>query len=676
MIPFVVAASAAAAVADPGLWKVATVKARAIVGIVGCLALGHASAACGSGDSSPTAPFVVPEGCNPIAAEHDCLLPFPSDFFLTDDPSMPSGRRVAWSEAALPVHANGEAVDMTTPHPADGFSVGTAILALFPGGIDDANLPGPTQDRSLSLAADCPTVILDAATGERVAHLAELDPRADEDARRAFVLRPMRRLEHERRYIVALRSLRDLSGQPVPAPAGFARLRDGRASSEPDLAALADRYDSAIFPPLETAGIARGELQLAWDFTTESEESVTRDMLAVRAEVLSRFAEAGPEIEVTRVQDDVDDAIARRVDGLLKVPMFLENDQPLAALRRDGEGRVVAEGMLDVPFVVTIPRSVASAPPGTPPARAVEFGHGFFGTLEEGVNSVSFFGEPLGAVMLGVDWWGMREADRAPLANLLAGDAKRTMVFTDAVHQGMANALALELAARGPLAELPELALGGEPAFDGSELYFYGISNGAILGGTFLALSPTIERGALGSGGANYGLVAFRSRSFSAFLLILQGVLPDPLDQQKVVAMWQTGFDRIDPLTYAPHVLAAPLADAPPERRVLLQIGVGDAAVPNIAAHWHARALGVEHLQPAPRAIWGLEPATSPWSGSAIAEYDFGIEPLPGVEAIVGADNEVHDGLRKLGAVNDQLDRFFASDGVIVHTCDGVCDPE
>lgn len=647
--------------------------ARSPLLVLGCCLL---LSACGSDEPAVEPPFVVPDGCNPIAAEHDCLLPFPSDYFLVDDPSLPSGRRVAWTEPALPVHSSAGPVDLTTPHPADGYSVGTTILALFPGGVDPASLPGPTAAVTASLAPDCPTVLLDAETGERVVHLAELDPRADDDARRAFVIHPLVRLDHERTYVVAIHSLRDRAGHPVPAPAGFARLRDGRAGSEPALAPLVDRYESTVFPLLEGAGIARSQLQLAWSFTTESEQSVTRDMLAVRDQVLDYYAAADPVVAVDAVADEVSDAIARRIDGTLEVPMFLEHDEPLAPLRRNAAGEVMADGVLRVPFVMTIPRSVAERTTGTPPARVVQFGHGFFGTREEGVHSVSFFGEPLGVVMVGVDWWGMSEVDRTPTANLVASDPNRLMQLTDGVHQGMANALALELAARGPLAELPEAAIDGEAAFDSTELYFYGISNGAILGGTFLALSPTIGRGALSVGGADYGLIAFRSRSFSAFLLIIQGVFPDPLDQQKIVAMWQTGFDRIDPLTYAPRVLHDPLEGAPTERRVLMQIGVGDASVPNVAAHLHGRALGVRHLQPAPRPIGGLEVAASPHDGSALVEFDFGIDPLPGSEAEVSVDNDVHDQVRRLDAANAQLDRYFAPAGLIEHTCDGVCDPE
>jgi len=167
------------------------------------------------------------------------------------------------------------------------------------------------------------------------------------------------------------------------------------------------------------------------------------------------------------------------------------------------------------------------------------------------------------------------------------------------------------------------------------------------------------------------------ARPFLAFLALFNTQLSDPLDQQKLAVLLQNDFDRIDPLTYAPWLLESTLPDSPPSRRLLMQIGIGDTAVPNLSAHLEARTLGVGHLQPAPRTIGGLEPVSSPHDGSAIVEFDFGIDPLPGIDAIAaGSDNQVHDGTRRLDAAREQLDRFLRPGGAVEHTCDGVCDPE
>ena len=119
---------------------------------------------------------------------------------------------------------------------------------------------------------------------------------------------------------------------------------------------------------------------------------------------------------------------------------------------------------------------------------------------------------------------------------------------------------------------LPELQFAGEPAFATDEVYFYGISQGHILGGTYASLSPDIPRFVLGVGGANFSLIMFRSRAFLAFRLLIDTNIPEQVDRQTFNSQLQLILDRIDPLTYAPHVLADPYPGAEP-RQIMLQVG-------------------------------------------------------------------------------------------------------
>ena len=169
----------------------------------------------------------------------------------------------------------------------------------------------------------------------------------------------------------------------------------------------------------------------------------------------------------------------------------------------------------------------------------------------------------------------------------------------------------------------------------------------------------------------------FRSISFVQFLDFVESYIPDPLDMQKWATLSQTTFDRIDPITYAHHVFSDTYPHSPTSRRILVQMGIGDALVPNLTTHLHARALGLSHLKPAPREIPAIEKTDSPCDGSALVEFDFGIDPLPGIFAAPPeGNNEVHRGVRKLDAAIRQIDLFFQPDGRIFHTCDGICDPE
>lgn len=616
-------------------------------------------------------PWSPPVGCNPIAPQGDCLLPFPSDFFLVADGSTETGSRVAITEEAGIRTKDGGTVVALDAYPSDGFSHFPAILALFPGGVDDSNLPFHTDDPSLSMSPDSVTLLIEADTGTPVPHFAELDPRADSDAKRALIIRPLVRLHNATRYIVAVRGLLDHSGEPVPTPMGFSLIRDGGAEGA-GLGALAERYEAEIFPTLATFGVPRAGLQLAWDFTTESQQSRTTDMLAVRSDLMAKLAISPPPVAIDEVIEAGDGF--SEVHGHMTVPLYLESVDGLAPLHRDASGTVAANGETEVPFLMLIPPSVLAGEPRS--GRLVQFNHGFFGERDELLNGrMRAFAEASHSVLIGVDWWGMARGDLSEIAGTLAEEPEHSMAFTDRLHQAMANQIALSYAATGPLSGEEAIAIDGEPPFDPSAIYLYGISNGHILGGIYLALAPKIERAVLGSGGAAYSFIMFRSNKFVAFGLILQSVYADALEQQKFASFAQIAFDRMDPITYAPWVTSDTLEGGPASRHVLMQIGIGDPAVPNVASHLHARAMGLSLMSPGPRSVTLLDEVSYPYEGSALVEFDFGIaDPLPGTYADFGTGaTQVHTGVRGSPAGVEMIDAFLRPDGAITDTCGGPC---
>lgn len=635
--------------------------------VVGALAI----VGCGNDtDTNPTPPekLEITEGCNPIAASADCMLPYPSDFFRADE-------KVSINEAAW-LELDGKKVDMLALHRPDGFSVGSPILALLGAPIDDAPLVFWTDaDTDRSTTPDSPTLLVDAETGEPVLHFAELDARSLDPLRKALIIRPLVRLEPSHRYVVGIRGLSTPEGEAIDPPAGFKSLRDEAGKAHPSLEAISPRYESDIFPVLEAAGFERDGLQLAWDFTTRSEEDATGDMFAIREDMLARLDEGPPGVNVRSVEPDVNEHIARRIDLTIQVPLYVSSIEPGATLNGSPP---VATDTVEVPVTVWIPPSVANRKPGSPPARLLQFGHGFFGDRYESDDFPAAFADEHGFVVVAADWWGMAANDRGFVAGELASNPGNTLVFTDRVHQAMANFMALAAAAQGPIAELPELEVGGEPAYDPSHLYFYGISNGHILGGTYLALSPNVERAALCVGGANLGLMLFRARPFLPFLALLQAQLSDPVDQQKFGALAQSVFDRIDPMTYAPYVLEHPL-EGSPDRRIAMQLGIGDADVPNIGTYFDAKILGVpafamDGASEKNRPAW-LDVIDAPTDGSALTTFDFGVEPS--VTSTPTPDsNTIHNDTRRLAASQQQFSDFLAPDGTLAIPCDGPCDPE
>ena len=615
----------------------------------------------------------IPEGCNPLAADSDCLLPYPSDVFRLDDPARPGRKRVTISARATPVTRDELLLDFLGVHPADGFSTLPPILALLPGGVDPGSLLFHTEDVTRSLGSETTTVLLDAATGERVLHFAELDPEADSDARRALIIRPLVRLAHDARYVVALRRLRDRGGNPVPPPAGFRALRDRAPHLPGALAALAARYETDVFAPLERAGFARGELVLAWDFTVRSEADATGDLVTIRDDLRARLDAVPPVITIKSIKRDPAPHIARLIEGTVRVPLYVTSIEPEASLRRDPDGKPVAEGTAEVPFTLLIPPSALG---GGGPARLLQFGHGFFGDRSELVTSfVPELADRARLVVFGTDWWGMSMLDIPPILTAISNRAAESLRFADRVAQGIANAIVMARAARGALHEA--VRAGGPPLWDTEHVYFYGISQGAILGGTYFALSPDIERAVLGVGGCAFSFMMFRARPFYSFLAVLRSFITSPLDLQKFTALSQTTFDRFDPITFAPHALTRPLHGALPDRRLLFQIGRGDAQVPNISAELYARALGIPQLGPSPRDIPGVPLAEAPADGSGLQYFFFAVDPLPDTFATPADDgNEVHEAVRRLAAGQAQIDRFLRPGGRLEHTCTGICDPE
>ena len=653
--------------------------ARAWLAVCAALAASAASAglaACG-GEPAPLPVDEPPAGCNPVGAPFDCLLPYPSDVFRDA-----SGVRVP--EVALPtaqIRGTEIPIDFLSEQPARGFSAASTLLALFPEPIDEEQLVFHTDDVSRSLDVSSPTLLVDAETGEPVAHFAELDPLAIGDETRALVMHPMARLVGGRRYVVIVHGLARADGALAAGPDAFVAMRDGRAPAW--LGSVAARYETDMFPIIEALGIEPTSVQLAWDFTVREDADATAAMIRVRELSLEDFAAGPPVITVTDVIDAPAPGLARRVEGTMTVSLFVDSPEPGARLNLGEDGRVARNGTVEVPFSILVPDAVDSAPVGSPPARVVQYGHGFFGSREEALSdwAIAFMNET-STVFAVVDWWGMARDDMLVVANDVLTEPSKTLRFTERVHQAMANQMALARALRTTIAELDELQRGGAPIYDPSTVYFWGNSQGHILGGTYLGIAPDVERGVLGVGGAGLSLMIFRAGPFLTFYALLRGEGVGDLEVQKFAALAQTSFDSIDPATYAPWVLEPSggglLVGAPAERRVLMHLGLGDPAVPNVAGRFHARSMGLPLLAPATREVFGLGTVPAPHDGSAVVEFDFGVsEPLPGTYAnVMVYMNDVHESVRQLGAVHRQMDSFLRPGGLVEATCNGVCDPE
>jgi hypothetical protein len=598
--------------------------------------------------------------CDPLVPEV-CLLPFPSDVYRVTDPELPGGHRIELPEGALP-----GATLAAAYRRSDGWSAGAAPMTFLPGATV-TGLPTPL-DLPRSLEPDCPTVVLDAETGERIPHFSELDMSHPDDARRVLMIRPVRRLADDRRYVVAIRDVRDAQGQPIPASPAFAALRDRAASSDPDVGGARALYEH-LFAILGRAGVGRESLQLAWDFTTATRENNTRGMVHMRDQALAEVGTNGPRFENLVVTEAPNASIARRIDGEVVVPLYLDRPEAGGIMSYDSEGLPQRNGTARYPFLVLIPNSARGTP--RPP---LAIGHGLLGTREQ-ANGFAAFADQYGYVLFALDWSGMASDDVGNIVDFLgSGEAHRFQSVADRLQQGFLNFLLATRMMTGDFARAPETQLDGSPTIDPTVPYYYGGSQGGIYGACVMALTTDFPRGVLGVPGQPYNLLLNRSVNFDLYLGIMREAIPDPIDIQIVLGLTQMLWDRAEPSGYSSTIREHTLPGTP-AHEVLLIAAVGDQQVTTLGAHIMARAIGADLVRPAVREIFELPMRDAPFHGSGYVEFDFGNPPDPITNTPPREGRDPHGRPAEIPAAAQLVDHFLRT-GEVAHFCDGPCDPD
>ena len=602
--------------------------------------------------------------CDPLVPEK-CGYPFPSNVYTVDAADTPTGRRVQLDDAMLPVAANGGKATGAPWSKSDGFSAGANILTFLPGATT-AGLATPL-DPKRSLDPDSPTVLLDAVTGERVPHYAEVDRSQGESDQRSFIVRPVVPLVDGHRYIVAIRKVRSATTEVLPSPA-FKALRDLEASTEPSIEARRGLYED-IFGRLGAANVARADLQIAWDFTTASRENVTGWLLHMRDEALAIAGDAGPAYRIESAEDTYEPAkIAFRINGQMTVPLYLDKPGPGANLVFGPNGMPQpnpATPTYEVPFEILIPKSAL-----TTPAPLLQYGHGLLGSRSqiEAGNFQKLISEK-NYVIFGTDLVGMAEdGDAVHISDTLAsGHIEQIATVFDRLHQGVLNSLLAMRMMKNAFAKDPKYGA----RIDATQRYYHGISQGGISGGVYVATSTDVERGVLEVMGQPYTLLLNRSVDFNLFFTVLRATYPDTRDQQLVLALTQMLWDRVEPSGYTKYMHGG--LPNTPSHEVLMRAALGDHQVTTFGAQIMARAVGAKHLDSGLGDIFGLEKTTETTAGSVFTEYDFGLPPVPVCNLPMSSCEDPHGLVRKLQSAEDQLDRFLRTGNGVVF-CDGkVC---
>ncbi len=664
----------------------------------------------GTGGAGGTIP-APPLGCDPLTPTY-CGFPYPNDYWTVADSTTVTGLRLALPEEIMPQNEFGVRSDPGPFNEMDGFSAGIAAMTHFPG----ATVEGlPTPDTIAdSLLDDCPTVILNAETRERLAHWVDLDEyvveaklRVDDPTKdkpdfnidrpleelrqeQALMLRPAIRPEDATRYIVAIRNVRDSEGALVEPSPGFAALRDGTPSGDDVIESRRAHFEE-IFATLENAGISRDDLQIAWDFTTASRENNTRAMVHIRDDALAKYPN-GVSYGIKLKNDGIDAGIACGLEITFDMPLYMTQREPGGLLNLGTDGLPEQNGTFPT-FQYTATMIVPDSSSPETPSPLVEFGHGQLGTQAQVLGhdfQQLVATENLAAFAL--DWKGFA-SDDVPIifAAISGGDLSDFRAIPERMHQGFLNFLmAMRTLWReadgGPSTPLNQFLTDncGGAKLDGSKRYYFGGSQGGILGASIMALTQDIERGLLAVPGQSYNLLLNRSVNFDEFAPLFYAHYNwNALDSQMNLALIQGLWDRAEPTGYSKYIRTNRLPDTP-AHEVLIQVSKGDHQVTNLGAHIMARTIGgVVNLASdgdvsnVIRPVWGIDVVAGPHEGSSMIEVDFGNPEAPLINIPQWDDTlpDPHGRATELRGIGSTLLGFYET-GIAENPCMGPCDED
>jgi hypothetical protein len=561
----------------------------------------------------------------------------------------------------------------------------------------------PLTDLKRGLAKRSPVVVINARTGKRHPVWAEIDSNPKRAKDRVLIIRPARNFDEGARYIVALRNLKNARGGAIRAGRGFRLYRD-RIQTGAKPIERRRRHFEQLFRKLRKAGVKRGSLYLAWDFTVASERSLAGRMLHIRNDAFRRLrdtnledlevAGSSPAVTVDSVTDLTpaeDPRIARKVQGTITVPCYLTNGcAPGGSFSFDRRGLPRRMGTTTAKFFCNIPRS-ALDPASPPKARPALYGHGLLGEADEiDAGNVKSMSNEHNFVFCATPWAGFSDEDIGHIVSVLS-DFSGFNTVADRMQQGFLNMLLLGRAMIHPqgLSAHSAFQKDGQSVLDTTRLFYDGNSQGGIMGGGLTAVAPDYDRAVLGVPGMNYSTLLQRSVDYDTYAAIIGPNYPKQIWTQLWLAQIQLLWDRGEANGYAHHMTSDPLPGTP-AHTVLMHVAFGDHQVSDTAAEVEARTIGARAYRPA--LVAGRSPwprfqmipsiGSFPFGGSAIVMWDTGpirtvgtdtegTDPPPVTNVPNRSGDDPHENPRATPSARVQKAEFLKVGGAVVDVCGG-----
>ena len=589
-----------------------------------------------------------------------CLQPWPNDYF-TRSASTSTGRRLNLNAASMPANINGNRMSPTDYNRADGFSPGQLIVTNVPG-LNNATALAKTNpvditDLSAYTDANTPIVVINADTGQRHPIWAEIDTRTT-GSKVNMEIRPSVNFEEGGHYIVAMRNLKNAGGGTIRPSKVFRLYRDRLITRQRPIESRRGHIESLI-RTLKGAGIRRGNLFLAWDFTVASQGSIANRALDIRDDAFEELGDtnlANGTIEGNAPNFTIDSVVSaaqcggpcgngeadnsfRLIDGTVEVPCYLSHPTnadecaPGSEFAFSGPDDLtpnrVGNATTDVPFRCVIPEAVdaGSSIDQLPPSLV---GHGLLGNRGV-INSTALGGDENGLIQCAMNWSGFSSDDVATgivpsltnLTNFPKIADHVVQAFTQKLYLGRAlihpdgftDHEAFQIDPDDPENLNPNPA-DSDPVLDTDDLYYWGISHGGIMGGSLTALAPDHQRAVLNVPAMNHSNLLERSIHWDNYGAVFNSSYPNEIERPQILSMIQMLWDRAENNGYAHHITSDPYPNTP-SHTVLMQVSYGDHQVTNYAAEVMARTIGARIMTPA------LDPGLH-WSSSGF----FGIPAI------------------------------------------------
>lgn len=307
------------------------------------------------------------------------------------------------------------------------------------------------------------------------------------------------------------------------------------------------------------------------------------------------------------------------IHGKISIPNYQQGTLPYefpadgGEILYDGAGTPTQNGSTDVCFALTVPKTTMPVSGWPLVVHAHGTGGSFKAAINDGISdALATAGTPMATLTFEGIGSGARRGASTRNPDGLVFNVVNPRAARDNHLQGGVDVIqALRIAQVAPF-----VVDTVNVDFDSSKTYFFGHSQGSNVGIPGVAVS-NVAKGAVFSGAGSYLSEGILSRTSPVnageTLAFLFG--ETLYTEHPIMTIWQTFFDRIDPVNFDPLILVRPPAGVA-SKNVLLTWGQGDTYSPESTLNITGLAMHLQLADPVITAINGMQTVNRPVSAN------------------------------------------------------------